>query len=113
MTAASLIGAAFPAMTVVGHYQYHPEHANLRMVWAPLVNSAMVGACLGSLCGVLCTVAYKLFHLNCDIRVSADRALTFMQWPLFWTGLANGVLVGVLTISTFRGALIYTWADVL
>jgi len=108
-TVASLIGAAFVAMLVAGHYTFQPGHASLRMVWAPLVNSIATGACLGALWGALSTIAYKLFRPNCDLRVSADRALDVMQGPLFWIGLANGLVVGLLTISTFQGALIYAW----
>lgn len=103
---ASFFGAVFPAMLA---HKIVSSHANPRVVWTPLVNASMVGACLGVLCGAFCTAAYKALHPACDLRVCADRAFEFTQITLFWIGLAIGISIGVLTISTFRSTLIYAW----
>jgi hypothetical protein len=102
--------ACFPlSMAVASFAGAHVAHPNLRIIWTPLANAATAGACLGIGCGVLCTVAYKLFHPDCNAHTSADRAFDVARGPLFWIGLANGALIGALTITTFRGALIYAW----
>jgi len=88
----------------------HVAHPNLRIIWTPLANGVTAGACLGIACGVLGTVAYKLFHPDCGAQISADRAFDVTRVPLFWIALATGTLIGVLTITTFGGKLIYEWA---
>lgn len=106
MTVASVSGALLPAMVVADQHIAHPH---LRIVWTPLVNSGIAGASLGILCGAFCIAAYKLFHPGSPLQTSADRVLGIIQGPLFWTGVANGILVGALTVTKFDEALIWNW----
>lgn len=105
-TVASVAGAMLPAMVAADQHVAHP---NLRIVWSPLLNSALAGACLGVLLGAFCTAAYWAFHADTTLWESADRSLTAVQTPFFWVGLANGMLIGTLTVATFHGALIWNW----
>ncbi len=108
-TVASFFGALFPAMMAISLVRI--LHRSPRFVWTPLANGSMAGACLGVLCGALGTTAYKVLHPACDLHVCVDRAFEFMQTALFWMALATGISVGVLTISPFKGTLIYTWTQ--
>lgn len=105
-TVASFFGAVFPAMLA---HKIVSSHQSPTIVWTPLANGSIAGACLGVLCGALGTAAYKALHPACDLHVCVDRAFEFMQTALFWMALATGIFVGVLSISTFKGRLIYTW----
>ena len=105
-TVASLAGAIFPAMVAADQHVAHP---NLKIVWSPLLNSALAGMLLGVLFGAFCIAAYWVSHADTTLLDCADRALTAVQTPFFWAGLANGMLIGALTVTRFRGALIWNW----
>lgn len=88
----------------------HVDHPNLRIVWAPLANGVIVGACLGILSGTVCTIAYMVLHPDCSAHDAADRAFDLTRGAMFWIAVASGILVGVLSVATFGGRLIYNWA---
>jgi hypothetical protein len=69
MTAASFIGALFSVMVAPGQHIAQP---NWSIVGTPLVNGVIAGACIGVLCGALCTIGYKLLHPACNLHISAD-----------------------------------------
>jgi hypothetical protein len=73
------------------------------------MNAAVSGMCLGVVAGLLCTAVYKVLRSRERLQACADQAFDVVQTPLFWLGLANGALIGVLTASKFRGASIWKW----
>jgi len=108
---ASLAGAILPAMIMSDQHLPHP--INLRIVWSPLVNSGLAGTCLGVLSGVLSITTYRIFHADANLHSCADRALSAVQTPLFWAGLAIGIITGALTVSKFHGTLLWNWRGTL
>jgi len=107
MVVASLIAAAFVAIMTGGGGGR--SHLNWNNIWLSLVNSVLAGACIGLLCGLLCTFGYRIRHPRESLATSADRSLDAMQSPVYVIGLITGALIAFATCSTFWGALIWRW----
>lgn len=97
---ASVAGAILPAMMMSDQHLPHP--INLRVMWSPLANSGLAGIFLGVLSGAFSISAYRIFHAGTNLQSCADRALSAVQTPLFWAGLANGIIIGALTVTKFH-----------
>jgi hypothetical protein len=106
MTAASFVGSFFPA-AMLAHYN---APSNWTIFSTVLINGGLAGTCLGIFCGLFCVLAYTIFQPQDRLSTAADRALDVLKAPLFILGVANGVLIAILTDSKFHRTYIWRWS---
>jgi hypothetical protein len=108
MAIASFVGSFLPALVEGNCLYWTFAGAKWGVFWMILINGVVAGLCWGAFFGFLRTLSYWVLQRS-RTRTYTDHALKILQAPLFILGVANGLLVAILTTALFGRTWIWEW----